>query len=303
MNEFYGQLPEDIDKREDKEHLEWFGHDNSFEIFPHLNLDWEKLNKIYTRTRKPIGDLGSSFSTLPAEGELRGINILPIDIMHKLNESRYQFLIEKSFQNRVLSEHYNKGELKTVIQKVMDKYIIADLAKIPLADRSLSIAIAHDSLPKHSISFQTFLDKQLPEILRVTDQIVYMYPMSIYKVVRWQGRFDYQTGKDIWKKVSELTPYEIAEEKDCKSMDPEIYQDEYSDKTTLEESQALYKDLDSIKQITEMAEKMGFRFRLEKSSKTDKEERKEKGDIYGGGDPYERHEQQEATLGIFTRKS
>lgn len=99
MSKFYKEefLPDYIKIREEKENLKWCGHDTSFEIFPHLNLDWQQLSKIYEESKKPIGDLGSSLSTIPVEGELRGIYILPIDIMHEANKSRYTTIAEKKF--------------------------------------------------------------------------------------------------------------------------------------------------------------------------------------------------------------
>src|SRR3989338_6847224 len=99
MGEFYERLPSYIEKRKDKESLKWLWSGSSFEFFPNLNLDWQQLSKIYENSKKPIGDLGSSFSTLSVEGELRGINILPIDIMYESNRSRYQGKLEKRFQH------------------------------------------------------------------------------------------------------------------------------------------------------------------------------------------------------------
>lgn len=324
MSEFYKKLPDYIEKRGDKEGLKWCGHDNSFEIFPHLNLDWEQLSKIYKKSGKPIGDLGSSFSTIPVEGELRGIDILPIDIMHEANKSRYQGIMEENFQYGVLDRVYDKQRwytsklpdetqktmgtdkplenywegVRAAIQKVMDKFIVADLSNIPLKDRSLSVTIASDSIPKHSSDLKTFLEKQLPEILRVTDQVAYIYPMSIYKVILWKEKYNLETGEDYWKKASNFTPKEEKEEKLFAQMNPE---EEISEEETLEESHALYKDPESIKQISEVAEKLGFEFRLEKSSKTEQEEHKDKGDVFRG-DPFMRHQQKEAMLGIFIRK-
>lgn len=299
MSEFYEEpLPDYIEKREEKENLKWFGRGTSFEIFPHLNLNWQQLNEIYMKSnKKPIGDLGSSFSTIPAEGELRGINILPIDIMHESNKSRYQGILEKDFQYGALKEVYKKRGyyerqipeetqktmgtetplenyeegVETAIKKVIDKYILADFANIPLKDRALCVSIVSDSIPKHSPDLKTFLEKQLPEVLRVTDQVAYIYPIAIYKVILWEAidnsydpeKFDREKDDPetvfeelySWKKVSDFTP----EEKRLSSiMDSE----ERCRKTTLEELHALYKDEEAIKQISEAAERLGFEFRL-----------------------------------------
>jgi hypothetical protein len=239
--------------------------------------------------------------------------------MYESNRSRYQGILEKRFQHGDLEGVYKKqseGEsninylkrVEAAIQKVMDKCIVADLAEISLKDRSLSITISHDSLPKHSPDLKTFLEKQIPEILRITDSIAYIYPMSIYKTILWKLKYDPE-GKEhniegyydpsnedyrdpssfyYWKKASEWTPEEIEAEKRDRQMNPGVWEEEVSQdkKRTLKESHALYKDPESIKQISEVAEKLGFEFRLEKSSKTEKEEHKK-----------------EAMLGIFTRKN
>lgn len=328
MGKFYEKpLPNYIEKREEKENLEWFGRGTSFEIFPHLNLTWQQLNEIYIDSyKKPIGDLGSSFSTIPVEGELRGIDILPIDIMHASNKGRYRGILEKDFQYGTLKEVYKKRgayegrlpdeiqktmgtdaplenyreDVEAAIKKVMDKYIVADLASIPLKDRALCVSIVSDSIPKHSPDLKTFLEKQLPEVLRVTDQVAYVYPMSIYKTIQWRGKFDYETDETFWKRVSDLTQEEIKEEELCKNTDPEAYEEEYSEKTTLEEIH-LYKDSESIKQIAEAAKRLGFEFRLEKGHELEREKNKSD-DILTYPDEFTRYQQREAILGIFIRR-
>ncbi|MDD5032938.1 MAG: hypothetical protein PHC85_02400 [Candidatus Pacebacteria bacterium] len=268
--------------------------------------------------------MGASFSTIPAEGELRGIDVVPIDLMHEANQTRYSGVIKRKFQLGPLNDIYkypakklpnelerNMGfenpfidyteTIQAVIEKAKSKYIVADLAKLPLKDRALSVAIVSDSVPKHSLDLKTFLEKELPEILRVTDRAAYIYPISIYKATKWKGKFDFEENEFVWKKVSDLTSEEIAEEKRVKNMDPEAYDEEYTEKTTLEETHQLYKDSKIIEQIKETAERLGFDFVLEKANNTEKEENEKRGEVLGGS-YFEYHQQEEAKLGIFKRK-
>ncbi|OGF02895.1 MAG: hypothetical protein A3J07_01455 [Candidatus Doudnabacteria bacterium RIFCSPLOWO2_02_FULL_49_13] len=302
-------LPEYIKKREEKESLRWAGFDSSLDIFPHLNLDWKQVEKTFRESKKPIGDLGSSFSSLPVEGELRGIDIVSVDLMHEYNRDRYEFHLGNTFSRgavkdlyishpsvivpgamepneRIERDHYEESVGKAV-KEAQDKMIVADIARLPLKDRSLSITILHDTLPKHSPDLKTFLEKQLPEILRVTDQTAYIYPMSIYKTTlwkTWKHSTDPETyGEDIWKEASKMTPEEKAEERWVWQTAEE--DEKPLEKSALKELHPLYKETESVSQISDAAERSGFEFKLEK----------------GTEDVFTRHEQEDVKLGVFTR--
>lgn len=302
-------LPEYIKKIEERESLRWVGFDSSIDILPHLNLDWKQIEKIYRESKKPIGDFGSSFSTLPVKAELRGIDLESVDLMHEYNKDRYEFHLGNAFRRGTVKDLYINSptarmpetmepntriekddyeeKVEMAIRAAQGKMIAGDLAHIPLNDRSISIAILHDAVPKHSPDLQTFLEKQLPEILRVTDRAAYIYPISIYKTTLWKSwkqSKDVETyGEDIWKEASKMTTEDIAEEKLAWQMSGD--DDPPQKKSTLRESQPLYKEADSIKQISEAAAKLGFKFRLEK----------------GADDAFDRREQEDAKLGIFER--
>ncbi|MEK7558113.1 MAG: hypothetical protein AAB530_02800 [Patescibacteria group bacterium] len=303
----YKNLPLYIERRLEKKELMHSGGRHSFEVFSKLNLNWQKLKEIYKKSQKPIGDLGASFSSLSVEGELQGINILPIDIMHESNKNRYEQSIKNLFYwdevlNDVYYEECCRKEIKKdmkaeepledysedisrATKKVLSKYILADLSKIPLKDRALCVSIVSHSIPKFSLNFETFLKEQLPEVLRITDQVAYFYPMSIYKSIQYEKVFDYEKGKYILKKNSNTDP------KECKKKD-EI-------ETVLEEIHPLYKDTESIEQITELAKKLGFEFKLEKGHRLE---------IIRDVSTFSKnklilHEQEESMLGVFTRKN
>lgn len=200
-------FPSYLKKREDFESLRNYqGADNSMEIFPHLNLSWWQIKQLYAKTGKPIGDLGASFSTLPVEGELQGVKVYPVDIMHMQGRDRYEGILEARMINARMGDAYagkvvgldaNGSPFKITnspltgrdygvkvydaIEKAKANYIVADLEKIPVTDNFFSVTVLHDSLPKHSQDWDTFIQEQLPEILRVTDSAAHIYPMGIYK--------------------------------------------------------------------------------------------------------------------------
>jgi len=235
--------------------------------------------------------------------------MVSVDLMHEYNRDRYGFHLSNTFSRgavknlyishsgiqmpetmepneRIERDHYEE-RVGEAIKEAQDRMIVADLAYIPLKDRSLSIVILHDTLPKHSPDLQTFLGKQLPEILRVADQTAYIYPISIYETTllkTWKQSNDPETyGEDIWKEASKMTPEDKAEERWVWQTAEE--DDKPIEKSTLKESRPLYKEAESIRQISDVAERLGFEFKLEK----------------GADDAFTRHEQEDAKLGIFTR--
>jgi hypothetical protein len=239
-------FPPYLKRREDFERLrDYQGDDNSMEIFPHLNLNWWQIKKAFKESGKPIADLGASFSTLPVEGELQGVKIYPVDIMHMQGRKRYEHILSMRMFNARMCNAYTgrllgfdkygnerrmtKNPIKGMeydrkvydgIEKAKANYIVADLSKIPLADGFFSITIAHDSLPKHSKDWDAFITEQLPEILRVTNSTAYVFPMGIYK----------------------------TEDRD------------------LVEQDALFNNSDALKRIQNVAASHGFTFKLEKAS-------------------------------------
>lgn len=243
--------------------FEWLGDDDSFKILPHLNLDWKRVGDMYAKTGKPIVDLGASFSTLPTEGALRSIEIVPLDTMHERDKPTYSSKVFEQFNDWKLRAAYNGGlgqptlpfgvqfrmgiekpfdayweEVKKAIKVAESRYIAADIGKIPREDRSFSISIAHESVPKHSTSLEKFLDVELPEILRVTDTAAYMYPLAIYKTTRKhvpQGTYGSH-------KIGSRT---VLDE--------------------LVESVPMYQDTDILERIRVLAEARGFEFKVERA--------------------------------------
>ena len=290
----------EIEKKriEDREGLKWRGFDNSTDILPHLNLSWQEIEETYGESDKPVGDLGASFSTLAVEGQLRDVEVIPIDMMHDVNKIVYGDYIYQSFNRWQLEgiyqgssqvppylksrKHYSDmdGKYWKAVDKAMyealKRYLHADLAHIPLKDRSLSISITHDSVPKHSKNFEEFLKEQLPEILRVTDRVAYVYPLSIFETIQRQRQ---------------ATAAEHAEHWSDPGYKGMVWVD------AIKEKRALYEDQDALNRIREVAERLGFEFELERGS----EVRSDPGVIdYRTLRP---EEQEKAMLGVFKRKS
>ncbi|MFH1253699.1 MAG: hypothetical protein V1664_05245 [Candidatus Uhrbacteria bacterium] len=52
---FMEQNPDCVGPKEkEQKNREWDGYDSGFEIFPHLNLDWEKVKKYLTKQKNQL---------------------------------------------------------------------------------------------------------------------------------------------------------------------------------------------------------------------------------------------------------
>lgn len=69
------------------------------------------------------------------------------------------------------------------LKAALERGVSCPLMRIPLPDRALSFSIVHEVVPKHSDSVDCFIEHELPEILRVTDDTAFIYPMSVYTTV------------------------------------------------------------------------------------------------------------------------
>lgn len=196
--------PDYILSRPDKNIFRWFGRSTSRNVFRTFNLDWDAVSAVVKTDKLPIGDLGASFSTFPIECDLRGIQVIPVDLHHEVDRPRYAPVVSKKMYSlevfddtvtpmvggkkgvdklvTILKEGWRyRGKIKKSIDNILKRYLIADLSHIPLTDRSLSISIVSNVVPKYSFSVEDFLERQLPEILRVTNQSAYIWPLAVYK--------------------------------------------------------------------------------------------------------------------------
>ncbi|MCO6430499.1 MAG: hypothetical protein J5J00_06530 [Deltaproteobacteria bacterium] len=186
--------------------LVWRGLSTSLDVLPRIGLSWSALEDIVKQSGKPALDLGADFSTLSAEGFVRGIEIVPLDIMLHANREIYVEQTRRAGEMFSLERYYagsvpfprgmdadgftmNEADWNTAFhlgaREALKKGICCDAARIPRADRSFSCVIANDSIPKHSPTADEFVLRQLPEVLRVTDHSAYFLPFSRY-VTAWE---------------------------------------------------------------------------------------------------------------------
>ncbi len=291
---FFRENPDYQGTQEKEKPEEWKGYDSSFEIFPHLDIDWKELRRLAGESGKPIVDLGASRSSLATEGVLRGIDIIPVDRAYteKVKEAyakvvhdgiernrRFYRAYSEEMGDRPIQQRWGVGkalswrEVEDAGKIAGAKAVTAEIKQLPFEDRGVAMAIAHDSVPKHSKDLDTFLADELPEILRVSDKVARLYPMAIFKEHKVRITSD---GRQFKQKDEPNKSY-------------------VEEKMVLEETQALYKDADAIQRITETAERLGFTFALETGGtlKTDI--------FYGPKFDYGSTDEQ-PMLGVFTRK-
>lgn len=152
------------------------------EVLANLGIDFGFLSEVVRGTGLPIGDLGSCFSTFPVEAALRGIPVIAIDPRYGLPDKEradgaYRTNVSTRMAGLPLSP-LERFSLDEKIDLVMSRRVTAEAAALPFPSRSISILLSHQSLPNYSRSPEYFLRHELPEILRVTDQAVYLFPLA-----------------------------------------------------------------------------------------------------------------------------
>lgn len=158
------------------------GWNYASEVLSNLGIDFEFLAEVAQGTGLPIADLGSCFSTFPVEAALRGIPVIAIDPRYGLPDKEradgaYRTNVSARMAGLPLSP-LERFSLDEKIELVMSQRVTAEAAALTFPNRGISILLSHQSLPKYSRSPEYFLQQELPEILRVTDQAVYLFPLA-----------------------------------------------------------------------------------------------------------------------------
>lgn len=163
----------------------YVGWDIAAEQLPHFGLSWELLAEVTRETGLPAADLGSCISPYPVEAALRGIPVIPIDMRygelpaHASHRYYVDSIIQRMHSARILpTDHLHLAE---VLDQVSKSRLACSADEITVPDRSFCIVSAHDCVPKHSKGLDHFITRELPEILRVTDQAAYIYPFAVYR--------------------------------------------------------------------------------------------------------------------------
>lgn len=177
---------EDLRSRPDFDGLQYQGQDSGILVLPHFSLSWQELSRLAGMSGKPLADLGASCSSLSAEAELQGLQMIPIDIMERIRggEERYRRVVQSTFDTFGTALGIPSGKVEFIREAIeisLARYCHADIAQLPFPDRYFSVCLAHDSVPKHSATVERFLSSQLPEMMRVTDSHLYVYPFALYE--------------------------------------------------------------------------------------------------------------------------
>lgn len=173
-------------ERENFEGLQFTGNDSSSEIFPHLGLSWEHLLASHKDTGLPIADIGSGFSSFPAEAYLKGIPVIPIDVMYPHRVSSYGSQVWNKLcevRNCDSSFTYSDTEMNDALSIIEKRLLACTVDDIPLPSQTFSVTVAHDCVPKHSSNLCDFIEYQLPGILEVTYESAHIYPLEMHQAV------------------------------------------------------------------------------------------------------------------------
>ena len=173
---------------------------NSYEILPRFDLEWVDL-KGYS---KPVADFGASYSPFSVEAYLNDVDIIPVDIAAGLTASQFVDMQAFNFTNPQLYEKYVRdpkirelvpevteelpsvtqfsNAIKKISSVVNSRSIAANISRLPMVENSFSIGLVYNVVPKHSLDLDSFLNQQLPELLRVVEHKVYVYPLARHEI-------------------------------------------------------------------------------------------------------------------------
>lgn len=177
-----------------------FGIGTAAAVLPALGLTFHELRQSAQLLGKPILDVGASFSTVACEAHLRGIPIFSTDL--RCNNNRPVFLANVAKNLHSLKDLYTSGkhtsdnycapiplelwetkvkEAITVLDQQLTECPACDIRMPdgwPARDKHFSVVYSHHAVPQYS-SANSFLTKELPELLRVTAHALVLHPFQI----------------------------------------------------------------------------------------------------------------------------
>lgn len=199
------------------------GNHCALEVLPPLGLTFESIRSSCLRFQLPALDVGASVSTVAAEAALRGITIHSTELPPIRNRERFIDSIRSRLVQ--LSDCYkdvslfppgfecddvpdNIWELRVhdAVSRVSQTLIECSAARIlgpnytHAPNQSYSVVFSHHAVPKYC-STDSFLEHELPELLRVTAERLHLFPF------RSAGPADellHLPGSDTFQKVKEL---------------------------------------------------------------------------------------------------
>lgn len=184
-----------VDAKQGEVHL--FGNTPGFIALNDLGTSFAELYEVVSRSGKPALDLGASHSPLACEAFFHGFEVVSSDLQASASNRNFAKNIETAlervrplYQGReVLPGFYvdvmsdkRWGEMKRAALDFRLAHHITCSAQNILdtrgeraMDRSYSVVLSHNAVPLYS-PFERFLQSELPELLRVADSQVRLFP-------------------------------------------------------------------------------------------------------------------------------
>jgi len=181
----------------------YFGSNCGQVVLSALDLNFNKLEEIFVRTNKPILDVGASASTLAIEGVFRHIPIFGTDgefnkirpgLLRNMEiaiaELAEPYIGVRDFPSGFKCDHIPITDWEECVRhgiRLVDSRMSECTASeilLPTGkrarDREFSYTLSHHAVPKYSESAETFLSKELPELLRVTNDRLHLFPLAFH---------------------------------------------------------------------------------------------------------------------------
>lgn len=155
---------------------------------PQLGLSLESLRE-FVPPGKVAADIGSCWSPYPVEARLFGISVVPIDLRYGGPHDKWETFVRERMLQRYPAEAC--PVIEEAIVEVNATRLCRSASDLSgVADGAFSLVTAHQVVPKHSASVRVFLEQELPELLRVTERSLRLYPFGLYQEDARQTLFE-----------------------------------------------------------------------------------------------------------------
>lgn len=176
-----------------------FGNTPGFTVLNDLGTTFAALHEVVTRSGKPALDLGASHSPLACEAFFHGFEVVSSDLKATSSNTQFYQNIKNALERmrplyqgkEVLPGFYVEvmsdkrwGEMKNAALEFRLAHHITCAAQYIVdsrggraADRSYSVVLSHNAVPLYS-PFDRFLQNELPELLRVAEHQVRLFPFA-----------------------------------------------------------------------------------------------------------------------------
>ena len=188
------------------------GTSSAKQVLSAVGTNFDQLRSRMEKRGKPVLDVGASLSTLSAEGIPNGVHIIATDLYFEKNAERILPQIESRLHSKrniftngeysiSIDEDVNSDTRMEITSGNWDSTVAVIMhlvqqnfsecaaheitlprdsntsEKIQASDRHFSTVIAHHSVPQYCIE-DDFTALVLPELLRVTDDTLLIYPLQ-----------------------------------------------------------------------------------------------------------------------------